>query len=288
MLMSRGYSSDTHSTLLTAYYNAPTKLQLASYGIYVTDLVRNGRVEKLNEAFALGLSPNACNIHGESIVHTACRLSDIQTLDVLIKAGCDVQVSDDNGRTPLHDACSSVEPNFRLIEKLLNMDKHLLFLADKRGHLPLSYTRQHHWSLWLQFLESRKNDYWPLHCGIDGSDSPNLTLLMPHSRPVCDPQHALSIDISRMVATGSLKPSEVELLFLNVDDSGGTVDIDSDDDDDDDLNEDSDDDDRSIEIFLPSYKTSFEDTRYQDSWNTTEMENILESIDSPIKRPLIW
>lgn len=233
LLKSRGYSPATHSTLLTAYYNVPSKLQIASYGIYITDLVRNGNVEKLTEALALGLSPNACNIHGESILHTACRLSNVQTLDVLLEAGCDIQVSDDNGRTPLHDACSAAEPNFQLIEKLLVIDKHMFFLADKRGHLPLSYTRPEHWSQWLQFLESKKNDYWPLRHGAEnGNDILGLTNLMPHSRPVRDPSCALSMDITRMVAAGKLEPSEVS--FLSFDLSGEITDCDSDDDDDDD------------------------------------------------------
>ena len=278
--MSRGYSPDTHSTLLTAYYNTPSKLQLASYGTYVTDLVRYGRVEELSEALVLGLSPNACNAHGESIVHTACRLSDLQTLDALIKAGCSIQVSDDNGRTPFHDACSSAEPNFRLIETLLNIDKHLFFLADKRGHLPLSCVKSDHWSLWLQFLESKKNDYWPLCKGHDGTDSHDLMILMPHSRPVRDPVHALSIDISRMVAAGIVKPSETEEL-LDFDDSGDTADFDSDDDD---AN-----DEKNVEIHSPTFKNmSLQDTRYQDSWDVAEMKHILDSIDSPIKRPLDW
>ena len=289
MLMSRGYSPDTHSTLLTAYYNTPSKLQLASYGTYVTDLVRYGRVEELSETLVLGLSPNACNAHGESIVHTACRLSDLQTLDALIKAGCSIQVSDDNGRTPFHDACSSAEPNFRLIETLLNIDKHLFFLADKRGHLPLSCVKSDHWSLWLQFLESKKNDYWPLRRGNDGTKSPDLMSLMPHSRPVRDPVHALSIDISRMLAAGILKPSETEEL-LDFDDSGDTADLYSSDDEEEEEEDDDDDDDdeENIENCSPTFNMSIHDTRYQDSSDLAEMKHILESIYSANQRPLDW
>ena len=282
MLKSRGYSPDTHSTLLTAYYNTPSKLQLASYGTYVTDLVRYGRVEELSEALVLGLSPNACNAHGESIVHTACRLSDLQTLDALIKAGCSIQVSNDNGRTPFHDACSSAEPNFRLIETLLNIDKHLFFLADKRGHLPLSCVKSDHWSLWLQFLESKKNDYWPLCKGHDGTDSHDLMILMPHSRPVRDPVHALSIDSSRMVAAGFFKPSETKEL-LDFDVSGDTADLDSSD-----YEDDYDDDEENIEIRSPTFNMSLHDTRYQDSSDLAEMKHILESIYSANQRPLDW
>ena len=286
LLRTRGYSPDTHSTLLTAYYNSPSKLQIASYGNYTTDLVQNGRLEQLFEVFSLGLSPNACNVHGESIVHTACRLSKAQTLGVLVEAGCDVQISDNNGRTPLHDACSAAEPNFQLVEKLLDIDQHLLFLADKRGHLPLSYTRQEHWSDWLQFLESKKNEYWPLRHDADEKNTAELTRLMPHSRPVRDPTHALSLDMTRRVASGRLQPSEVSVLVLDV--CGEITDCDSYADSNDVDIEEDDADDTSINICSPSFDMPSEQMRYDDSWNVVEMKNILESIDSPIKRPLHW
>jgi hypothetical protein len=208
-----------------------------------------------------------------------------------MSAGCDIQVSDDNGRTPLHDACSSAEPNFRLVEKLLNADKNLLFLVDIRGHSPLSNTRREHWPLWLQFIESRKNEYWPLRLGTDGTDSLNLITLMPHSRPVHDPKHALSLNICRMVSSGSLKPSDVEKLLFENNISGGITQIDSDDEDDDSNGEDGEDDDyfnTSNDTQSPSFNILLEDAVYQDSWNAAEMKIILESIDSPVKRPLVW
>ena len=294
MLMSRSYSPTTHSTLSTAYYNAPSALQLASFGLYFTDLVQQGRVDKLSEALDVGLSPNACNVHGESIVHTACRLANVKTFDVLIEAGCDIQISDDYGRTPLHDACGATEPNFELVEKLLSIDRQLLFLADKRGHLPLSYTRQRHWSRWLQFLESKKDDYWP-HChGVDANGTSDLTILMPHSRPVRDPKNACSIHIARMVAVGKLKPSEVAIL--ESDDPLVHIDDDSDDEYDDEEDDDENDD-CSIDICShlvhnllgsPQVTNSTGSSSFQNSWNETEMKNILESIISPIKRPLDW
>ena len=154
-MLSRGYSTSKIATLDSGYYNTPTQLQLASYGVYVLGILRDGNTEAVQEVLNLGLSSNACNLHGESIVHKVCRQSDILMLDVLLQAKCDVRVSDENGRTPLHFACWATEPNFPLIEKLLERDKQMLYMMDSRGHLPLSYILKHHWSQWLQFLQSK-------------------------------------------------------------------------------------------------------------------------------------
>jgi hypothetical protein len=209
MIQSRGYSTAKHETLISAYYNQPTPLQLASYGVYVIELVRKADEHGLQEVMDLGLSPNACNKHGESILHNVCRRGDSRMLDVLLQAGCENQVSDDSGRTPLHDACWAAEPNFPLIEKVLERDIRLLYMADIRGHLPLSYTRQEHWSEWLQFLASKKDIYWPRVFSDDENSAPELTFSMPHSRPIPDPDHALSLELARLVAGAKLEPQEV-------------------------------------------------------------------------------
>ena len=144
MLHSRGYSKACYKTLDTAYYNAPTPLQEASYDFYLTNLIRCGDLATFADVMQSGISLNPCNAHGESVVHMICRRGDVEFLRVLLNLGCSVQVSDDYGRTPLHDACWTAKPNFDVVEMLLRADRHLLHLMDCRGALPLSYAHHLH------------------------------------------------------------------------------------------------------------------------------------------------
>jgi hypothetical protein len=290
---SRGYSATTYATLATAYYNKPTPLQLASYGVYVIDMIRDGNTVAVQEVLSLGISPNACNKHGESIVHNVCRRSDVDMLDVLVQAGCDIQVSDDCGRTLLHDACWAAEPNFPLVEKLLERDIQLLFMMDARGNLPLSYTRKVHWSDWLQFLQSKKDVFWPRGSPTGISNVPDLTLALPHSRPICDPKGHLSLELTRMVAGGKLKPNEA--LFMQNYLEGKVIQVctpdtnnsdkcsnDSDSDDDDD-------DDESVTSNVSNLATDNANVPdMNESWNLDEMNEILESLTNPNRSPLAW
>jgi hypothetical protein len=280
MVKSRGYSSTSCSTLSTAYYNKPSPFQLASYGVYMINLVRDGDVQGLQEALDLGLSPNACNAYGESIVHNVCRRSDDQMLDVLLRAGCEIQISDDNGRTPMHDACWTAQPNFLIVEKLLDRDIQLLFMSDNHGFLPLSYTRKDHWSEWLQFLQSKKDTYWP-RTKVDVLD---LTLSMPHTRPIRDPEKKLSLELSRMVAGGKLIPEEVQFLIDDAEHGHEKArdcndDVESFDGNDDDTN------DESISSILESSASS---NMIDGSWNSAEMNKILNSLSKPTCAPLAW
>lgn len=82
-------------------------------------------------------------------------------LRVLLDAGSSVQVSDDYGRTPLHDACWTPNPNFETISLLLEKDPWLLSIADCRGSTPLAYVRKAHWGVWIGFLGAIVDRYWP-------------------------------------------------------------------------------------------------------------------------------
>ena len=292
MILSRGYSAIKYSTLSSAYYNKPTPLQLASHGIFIADMILYGDMEAVQEILQLGLSPNACNMHGESIVHSVCRRSDIQMLDVLLQAGCDIQVSDDNGRTPLHDACWAPEPNFALIEKLLERDKNMLYMMDSRGHLPLSHTRKHHWSGWLQFLQSKKDDYWPRvgasSCSMNESA---LALLEPNSRPVRDPSVTLTLSLTKMVAGGKLKPKEARFMqneFVSKQMVLSTL-VDDDSESDSEFSDNSDaDDDTDTVVSTAASESSTSKRELHKSWNVDEMNEILNSLTKPNRAPLVW
>ena len=219
LIRSRGYSTVSYPVLSSAYHNKPSPLQVASYGVHMVNLVNKGNCEAIEELLKLGLSPNACNAHGESILNHVCRrVEDVRMLDLLLEAGCVIQTSDQNGRTPLHHAFWAVIPNFSMVEKLLERDIRLLYMTDSHGHLPLSYIQKEHWSEWLQFFQTRKDVYWPRTVRSDSSTAPPpLTLWKPHTSMIRDPDHALPIDVAKLVASGKLRIKEAKFLIKTLD-----------------------------------------------------------------------
>jgi len=206
MMKSRGYCTRNFCSLEGAYYCKPTLLQKASYGIQIVRAVRGSNVQLLRKLLQCGLSPNPCNNFGESIVHMACRRGDYDIVKVLVDAGCSLQVTDDFGRTPLHDACWTAEPNFALVELILQADERLLHIVDCRGSSPLSYVKRDHWQQWIVFLDSHKDLYWPQRdLGKDGEEPlPPLVTEAPHSRPIKDPPNAASLELAEQLAAGKL------------------------------------------------------------------------------------
>ena len=105
MMRNRGYSVDYIKTLDTAYRSRPTPLQKASYHLHLVKLVKSCPPSALSEIISAGLSPNPCNVHGESLLHTVCRYNKASHLQVMLEhCGTDLKVCDDFGRLPLHDA----------------------------------------------------------------------------------------------------------------------------------------------------------------------------------------
>lgn len=227
LLHSRGYSKACYKTLDTAYYNGTTPLQEASYDVYLTNLIRCGDLATFADVMQSGISLNPSNVHGESVVHLICRRGDVDFLRCLLNLGCSVQVSDDYGRTPLHDACWTAKPNFDIVEMLLRADRHLLHLMDCRGALPLSYVRKENWTAWLEFFATRNDIFWPRRNHLQASEGPPpLALLLPNSCPRPDPVNALSAELANMVACGKIEPFEVEFLRSCGDDSDDDSDCD--------------------------------------------------------------
>jgi hypothetical protein len=220
LLESRGYSTKVFETLKTAYHCKPTPLQQASYDVHIIRVVKMKDAETLDAFLKGGLSPNPCNSYGESIVHMVCRRGDHELLKVLIQNGCNIQVADDYGRTPLHDACWTAEPSFETVKMLLQQDRHLFYLKDSRGSLPLSYVRREQWPAWIEFLEQKKDAYFrPRNMDIDGVESdPILTMFEPNTKQMPDPFHALPVATAALVAQGKIsieaalgsKPNEEE------------------------------------------------------------------------------
>jgi hypothetical protein len=246
MVRSQGYSIRRFKTLPSAYYNKPSPLQRASYELYMIDVVKAFDHETLASAMAAGLSPNPCNAYAESLVHMVSRRGDAKGLQILIDNGCNLQVADDYGRTPLHDCCWAADPAFDVAELILAADPRLFYMTDTRGAVPLSYVRKEHWPAWIDYLESKKDILWPKrNLKIDGEEeAPALTLLDANSRPLKDPENALSIKLATMVASGKMKPEEAQYLKMDTTESTSACDFsDSEDGDEDDSDYDCDDDD---------------------------------------------
>ena len=107
-------------------------------------------------------------------------------------------------------------------------------MLDCRGAAPLSYVKKENYQKWIDFLDSRKERFWPARdIATEGEERPPpLTLRPPHSIPIPDPVHALPLEVAAMVASGRMEPEEA--IYLDdeddddSDDSDGS-DLDSDD-----------------------------------------------------------
>ena len=82
-------------------------------------------------------------------------------LRALIEARLSVQVTNDFGRTLLHDACWKSTPNFDTVRMLLDQDLWLPCIVDCRGSAPFCYVRKAHWAAWIKFLGAVADCYWP-------------------------------------------------------------------------------------------------------------------------------
>jgi Ankyrin repeats (3 copies) len=289
MAGARGYSIQTNPSLKSPLYTKPTPLQLASYGTYVVALVRNGDECGLKTALSCGLSSNPCNAFGESLLHMICRRGNIKLFNIILHAGCNVQIIDDNGRSPLHYACWATQPNFDIVERLIERDVGLFYMADSRGSLPLAYTRKEHWSAWLEFLESKKNLFWPR----EGSGTAQST--GEDDRARADPCHSpLTIELASMVASGRIAPTEAQLLMSTQHaDAGVDADDDSDDDRDDSVADDETVSSDGNSSRPASHTKRWPATRsacfqHDEILNENEMNDILQSLLSSERRPLKW
>ena len=246
MLQARGYSVENYDALQTGYHNKPTPFQIASYDAYVVGLIKKGDLKTFSSLLQAGLSSNPCNVFGDSILHTICRMSQHpKALQLMITNGADLHISDDYGKTILHDACWAATPNFSLVTLLLDHDPYLLHMRDARGALPLSYIQDRHVEAWLEFLQENKDRFWPENTK---AKPPKYALQPPNQRPVPDP--GLSLQMVRMLAAGKMSPLEVEFLlagaesdsYCSSDESSDEEDGDEEEDDDEDASEEEDND----------------------------------------------
>lgn len=135
---------------------------IESYDDDIISAIKTQDIMLLRKMHVKGRSLQCCNSFGESLIHLACQLGLTDVTTFLVKeAGVSVRAIDDNGRTPLHDACWTPEPNPDLVELLIREEPDLLLMTDKKGHAPLQYLRTEDWGLWVKFLASRHDMLLP-------------------------------------------------------------------------------------------------------------------------------
>jgi ankyrin repeat protein len=145
------------------YFIKLTPEMIEAYDKDVIQAVRERDLDKIKKFHAKGTNLQCCNRFGESLIHMACRNGLTEIVTFLVQdANVSLHVRDDYGRTPLHDACWTVKPNFELMDFLIQQAPELLALSDVRGHIPFAYVRKNHWQEWIDFLSEREDLF--RHC----------------------------------------------------------------------------------------------------------------------------
>jgi hypothetical protein len=149
------------SSSSSSFFVKMTQANIDAYTMDKITAVRQDNVMALSTMHQQGGQIlQCCNRYGESIIHAACRRGATQCLQYLVSAVCGVslRVMDDYHRNPFHDACWTVEPDFQLVQILLDHCPDLLLLQDKRGCSPLQYVRRENWAQWCHYLNQQ-----PIH-----------------------------------------------------------------------------------------------------------------------------
>jgi ankyrin repeat protein len=156
IMSKRGMATTLYAYDQVSFFEALREEEINAYDFDVLKAIRTGDIEELRRFHESGRPLKCSNKFGESLLHLACRRALVPVVDFLLnEAGVTVQVVDDMGRSPLHDAFWTCEPNFELVDLILNQCPDLLFVKDKRGHSPLNYARREHWGKWTEYLQSR-------------------------------------------------------------------------------------------------------------------------------------
>lgn len=154
-----GYKAQTiKSPMLKDFFLELRDEHVEAYNVELVKAVRDRDIPFLRSTHKSGKTLQCSNRFGESLLHMACRRGYTDVVRFLInEAKVTLRVKDDFGRTPLHDACWSANPNFDLMDLIIENDPDLLLIEDVRGHTPFSYARRSHWKDWSDFLTLRRD-----------------------------------------------------------------------------------------------------------------------------------
>jgi hypothetical protein len=146
-------SSDTNNNI--TFVSLPK--DLTAWNKEVLAAVRSGNVPELRALYQQGYNLKCTNRFGESLLHLACRKSLVNVVKYLIEeVQMPANIHDDMGRTPLHDAFWTPEPNPELIDVMAMHAPTMFWVQDQRGHCPMQYSRVAHYETWNAYLEKRK------------------------------------------------------------------------------------------------------------------------------------
>ena len=176
-------------------------------------LLMENDLDRLENLLEAGLHPQACNDEGVTLIHLACRYGLEACVQILLQHGATFQVSDEDGRTPLHEVALAT-PNTNIIDLILKENPRLMFIADREGNVPLALVEQdERWTIWTKYLMKRKNKIWPdltgsSGKGVEGEDP--IAMEKPHTRPMPDPQgFKLSLMQISQLSMGEVEPFEL-------------------------------------------------------------------------------
>ena len=144
---------------LENFFAKVTDEQIAAYTITVVQACRSNDLDALKKLQSEeGQIMNCFNRFGESLLTMACRRGFEDIVEYLLdSAEVDVRISDDSGRTVLHDACWNPSPQLKICQWIMQRDPALFFIADNRGCTPFQYARPEHWGIWRRFLLDNKD-----------------------------------------------------------------------------------------------------------------------------------
>lgn len=152
-LKGNGFDSDTISPE-PSFFEPNTDANIEGYTTCILNAVRAQDINKLEQLRSQGHPMQCRNKFGESILHLACRRGCVKVVDFLVNiAKISINVRDDYGRTPLHDACWVIKPDFDLITILIRSSPDLMLIRDKRGFLPLQYVKKDQYVEWCNYLK---------------------------------------------------------------------------------------------------------------------------------------
>ena len=150
----------------------PTPEMINSYQPEKITVVRKQDMEGVRALYTQGESFDACNRFGESLIHMACRRGCKEMVEFLVhEAKVNLFVRDDYGRTMLHDAFWTAEPNYELITLLIKEIPEFLCVRDVRGHTPLDYVRKNDYTSWSSFLYENKDLLVPRHLNKEDKET---------------------------------------------------------------------------------------------------------------------
>eukprot|EP00980_Cylindrotheca_fusiformis_P009017 scaffold1934_cov79-Cylindrotheca_fusiformis.AAC.6 len=173
MLKEEGCNPEVVSSQsLPDFFAEVTEEEIQAYDAEALRAIREADMETLRRFLDENRPLKCSNQFGESLLHLACRKSLITVVTFLVdEANVPLNVRDDMGRSPLHDAFWCPEVNFELVDLILQRCPDLLMISDKRGHPPLAYARKQHWKSWNTFLQSRSDIIKTIRIGTSDTTS---------------------------------------------------------------------------------------------------------------------